>query len=254
MRGLRWLCVILSLTIEVRLKAAVHQEPNHCLTQIEDICSLFAFKPTIAKTKQFELLMSAGSILYRDKNKKWNFVSGTIRIETKKNMTLYTIIGSITLEPGIKWLRWEDKQLWVYSIEGNTQILLTSTLMKENNTPEGFYNWYGLVNRNGINEQGIPRTITGSNAKLTLSGIRKHNDLKLIQKRESRSLAMVSDFYKDVAQQMEDNAFQREQQASLKEMNRIQQEKRIRELFRKKFLSPVEDLDETPENDTNNQN
>ena len=63
-----------------------------------------------------------------------------------------------------------------------------------------------------------------------------------------------TDFYKDVAQQMEDNAFQREQQASLKEMNRIQQEKRIRELFRKKFLSPVEDLDETPENDTNNQN
>jgi hypothetical protein len=233
-------------SIEIRIKAA-QQEPHHCLSNLREPCSLFSFEPSMVKTKQFELTLASGAILYREKSGIWNFVSGTVRVSNSKALRLSTKVGTLLLGPGIKWLQWRDDKLWVFSLEGNGEVKLNSTLMQANFVPEGFFNWFSGVEKNGNNNQGVPRRIAPSVAGSVLPGFRKHRDLKLVEKFESRSIAMAAEFYQDVAQQMEDQAVHRQKETEKRELNRIQIEKKARDLFRQKYLGPVDFPEETSE-------
>lgn len=246
MKIFRWFVILMAMTLEVRLKAA-QQEPPECLSRKELPCSLFAFEPTRVKTKHVEMTLTVGAILYREKSGEWNFVSGTVRIANSKEIRLKTKIGAILLGPGIRWTQWRDEKLWIYSLEGTTDVKLFSSLLQVNAVPAGFYNWYGFVDKNGRNEQGMPRRIEPAVINSVLPGFKKHQDRKLVVKGESRSIAMASEFYHDIAQQMEDQATQRNQEAELRESRRIELEKRARDLFRQKYLGPVEFPDGDPE-------
>jgi hypothetical protein len=219
---------------------AVEQEPTDCLKNLGAACSIFAFAPARVKTKNLELGLASGSILFRARPNEWNFVAGTIRVAARRPIKIVTKVGTVTLGIGVSWLQWRDERLWVYVFEGPTAITLTESSMQYNAVPEGFYNWFGLIDRTGKNVQGVPRAITVTEAKMSLPGISRHPDLKMVTQRETRTIAMASEFYGDVAQRME-NAFSlREYQAEQEQRKRREKEKRAREMFRSKYLGPVE--------------
>ncbi len=249
MKLLRWFLVLMVFSLEIRVKAS-QLEPSHCLSNLNAPCSLFSFEPSNVKTKQFELTLASGTILYREKSGSWNFVSGTIRVISTKAVRLNTKVGTLFLGPGIKWLQWRDDKLWVFSLEGNSEVKLNSTSMLANSIPEGFYNWFSGVGKDGNNNQGIPRRVSPSLAATVLPGFKRHPDLKRVEKFESRSIAMAAEFYQDVAQQMEDQAFHRQQEAERRESIRLRTEKRARDQFRQKYLGPVD----FPEEESESQN
>lgn len=245
-RLLQLLALLVAFSLDVKLKAA-QQEPEQCLSQREKSCTLFTMEPTTLKMHELDLYLSAGTILYRSQQKDWNFVAGTLRVAAKKSMKLRTKIGEVVLYPGIQWLQWRDEKLWVYAIQGHTRIDLKASSLGVNLVPEGFVNWFGLIDRQGQNIQGIPKTIDGDVISRLLPGFQRSGDRKLISQSIHRMIATASEFYRDVAQEMEASALERERQKEQKEFQRKQAEKKIRDLFRQKYFSPVE----FPEDDPN---
>jgi hypothetical protein len=239
--------VILCFTVEVRVKAGVQQEPVDCLTDSSQVCSIFSFKPTSLHAGAVDFKLAAGTILYRDQRKEWNFVQGTLRVGASANVRLLTKVGEVLLAPGIQWLQWRDDKLWVYTLEGGAQVNLGSSPDQPSVVPSGFHNWYSLVNREGKNGQGFIRRINPAAARVFLPGFGSHPDYKATVKKESRSIAMASDFYGQVAQRMSDDVDARERAVREQAQRRLNEEKRIRQMFRDKYFSPVELSEDDPE-------
>ena len=238
----RWFTIFLCFAVEIRVKAAV-QEPPRCLATAEKPCSLFTSRPSVMKTADFELSMQAGSIIYRDVRQQWNFLSGTIRVATPKVLKINTRVGRLQLNPGIHWIQWREEKLWVYAIEGEAVIDLTASPLAGVTLVAGTYNWFGAIDRQGQNQVGIPRALEDDVLKTVLVGFAKHPDRSLVKKRVSRSIAMVSEFYKEIAQKMVQDSQEKQRAIEFKENQRRQFEKGLRDRFRSKYLGPV-DLDE----------
>lgn len=243
MRTFRWLLIFLCFSIDIRVKA-IEQEPLACLININEPCSIFTFKPMTTNLGKIELTMQPGSILYRDQNKEWNFLTGTIRISTKMPVKINTKVGVLTLGPGVQWLQWRDEKLWIYSVEGEARISLVSTNIQENVIVTGFYNWFGMIDRDGKNTQGIPRPLEGRLASTFLKGFAKHRDRKVVDKMVARNLAAAGDMYESIVAKMESDEREKRQAIERQENSRRQFDKGLRDLFRKKYLSPV-DADES---------
>lgn len=245
MRGFRWMMILLCFSIDVRLKA-IEQEPQACLKKVWEPCSLFTFRPKTTNLGPIKLTMQAGSILYRGHQGQWNFVAGVLRVANSKTVNLKTKLGDLTLLPGVTWLQWRDDKLWIYSVEGGVQVDLLSSLIQDNIVAAGFYNWFGAIDRDGRNQQGIPRYIDVAAAKKVLPGFAQHQDRKYLEKRLSRRIAMAADFYQTIIEQTEADERERQRAIEQKETQRRLFEKGIRDRFRNKYLSPV-DLDDGDE-------
>jgi hypothetical protein len=239
MKWLRFFFVIIALSLEVRVKA-FQQEPQSCLSNSGSPCSLFTKRPQTLQAKKFSVSLAAGSILYRDRADAWNFVTGTLRFKTSASTEIQTKVGRITLFPGIHWVQWREESLWVYSIEGFAEVKLQSSPLRVNVVPQGFYNWFGLIDHQGLNEQGVPRELTQNVVKSFLPGMSKHADLGLVAKGEDRAIANAAEFYKDIAQHVQDQVELREQRLERDRNARIEEERRMRQMFRQKYLGPVE--------------
>lgn len=249
MRWLRFIAVMMVFVIEVRVKA-IQQEPEKCLSEKNQECSLLAMRSSFIKTTAFDIEMQQGSILYRNSKSEWNLVSGTIRVVNSKWIKLKTKVGSIKLSPGVYWLRWVTDRLWVASLEGQVHLALVSNQLNQNILPEGFINWYGLINHQSVNEQGIPRAISLPFLKEVIPTIAHHSDRTLVEKKWSRSIAQVTDLYRDVVQMMEDSDLRKKAELERRALKRYNIEKEARELFRQKYLSPM-DLSNSLDEDNN---
>ncbi len=107
----------------------------------------------------------------------------------------------------------------------------------------GFYNWFGEIDHKGYNLQGIMKPLESSILKRFLPWTTNSEDLRLMIRRESRSIAQATEFYKDLAQSMENSFSNREK---MKEQQLRYQQYLANEAlqdFREKYLSPV-DFDE----------
>lgn len=249
MRVLRFLVVMMSFVIEVRVKA-VQQEPENCLTEKNQECTLLSLRSSYIKTTAFDIDMQKGSVLYRNNKSQWNLVSGTIRVANSKGVKLKTKVGSIQFSPGVYWVRWVTDRLWIASLGGQVSLSLISNQLKENILPEGFINWYGLINYKNVNEQGIPRAANLSFLREVIPVMAHHPDRTLVEKKWSRTIAQVTDLYRDVVQMMEDSDFRRKAEVERRALKRYQIEREAQELFRQKYLSPM-DLSNSLDEDNN---
>lgn len=249
MKWLRFFAVIMTFIIEVRVKA-IQQEPESCLSEKDQECSLLSMRSSFIKTASFEIDMQQGSVLYRNDKSEWNLVSGTIRVANSRGIKLKTKVGSIKLSPGVYWLRWVTDRLWVASLEGQVHLTLISNQLQQNILPEGFINWYGLINHQNVNEQGIPRAVSLSFLKEVIPTIAQHSDRTLVEKKWSRTIAQVTDLYRDVVQMMEDSDFRRKAEVERRALKRYEIERDAQQLFRQKYLSPI-DLSNSLDEDNN---
>lgn len=240
MKLIRFIAIILSLSLEIRVKAAPREEPVDCILSADKLCSLFAFSPSTVHIGKGKLNLAAGTILFRDKQKKWNFLEGTLRIESVHTFELLTRMGGIKVGPGVAWVKYNENRLWVYTISGLSRVELSSTAINENLVPEGFYNWFGLIDKSGESSQGMPRRITVTQASSFLPGFRNNADTSKITKVESRSIAMASEFYHDVAQGMQDAYVARVKENEQRIENKKKLDQSIRSMFRQKYFSPVD--------------
>jgi len=251
MKVIRILAILVSFVIEVRVKA-VQQEPNHCISNKNEECTLFSKNTSSIHTQTLKLTMMNGTVLYRSQKKKWNLITGTIRIsnQNNSNIKIQTKIGAVILEPGIFWLKWSTDKLWVISLEGTAHLELISNLLKNNILPEGFANWYTLINYKNSNYQGIPRAISLNSISDIIPDIIKHKDRTLVESKESRSISLASNFYHDVVQIGEDYEFKLQNTIENINLNYIKTEKEAEVLFREKHLSPI-DLSNSLNEDNN---
>jgi len=248
-KTLRLMAVLISFAIEVKVKA-IQQEPVDCLSNKEQTCSLFSMKQSLIDSPSFNINMMSGSALYRDDKKKWNLVSGTIRISNKEPIKIQTRVGKVSLKPGVYWMQWSDEKLWVVSLKGMARLELISNPLYNNILPEGFTNWYGLISYNKVNQQGIPRAIGLDFISEIIPSIFYHKDRSFIESRWSRSIAQSSDFYHDIVQQTEDLDQSRKKTIERMKLNRIKAEAEVQNLFRQKYLSPI-DLSHSLDEDDN---
>lgn len=239
MKLLRFLGVMLALTIEVRVKAAITQEPDNCIINKKTKCAIFANKPTVIKSKTLKLQLRSGTILYRNQNNEWNFVEGTIQIQTSNKTEIKTRVGTLSLNPGQHWVQWRDEKIWIYALEGIASIRLLSSESDTQIIPEGFVNWFGYIGSEDKNLKGVPKMISLDALDKSIGGLSSSESHKII-KMESRSLSMSSDFYRDIVQLMENQKRAHEVAMEKREAQKMKRQNNIRELFRAKYLSPVD--------------
>lgn len=238
MKWLRLLGIILSLTLEVRVRAA-EQDPGACLKNNIDKCAIFTNRPTTINSPNLTMKLRAGSILFRDRKREWNFVDGTMRVQTATDIKFKTRVGTLNLSQGAFWVQWKDEKIWVYAMEGEAQLELTSPELGKQIVPEGFVNWFGLIGSENKNLRGIPKIITLDFIKQKIGHL-SPSEIKSISNKESRSLVMASDFYRELVQTMEDQNRSAVEAAEKREARKIRRNKEIRDLFRAKYLSPVD--------------
>lgn len=249
MKFLRLFAVVMAFVVEVRVKA-FQQEPEQCLTQKNQECSLLSMHTSLVKTPIFTINMQQGSVLYRNHKSEWHLVSGTIRIASSKTIKLKTKVGSVKLSPGIHWMRWVTDRLWLASLKGQAQLNLISNQLDSNVLAEGFVNWYGLINYKNVNEQGIPRAASLKFLKEVIPSIAQHGDRTLVEKKVTRSIAQVAELYHDVVQMMENEDLRKKAEIEWRAFQRRKIEREAQELFRQKYLSPM-DLSHSLDEDNN---
>lgn len=249
MKVLRFFAVVMAFVVEVRVKA-FQQEPEQCLTQKNQECSLLAMQTSIVKTPAFTIDMQPGSVLFRNNKGEWHLVSGTIRIANAKLIKLKTKVGGVKLSSGVYWLRWVTDRLWLASLEGQAQLMLTSNPLPSNILAGGFVNWYGLINYKNVNEQGVPRAVSLKLLKEVIPTITQHRDRTLVEKKRSRSIAQATELYHDVVQMRENDELRRKAKVEWRSFQRRKIEKEAQELFRQKYLSPI-DLSHSLDEDNN---
>lgn len=239
MKRLRWLVIFLSLSVDIKLKA-IEQEPPACLTKDSHHCSLFTFAPRKVQIGEAEVTLYPGAILYRDQSKVWNLLSGTVRVESAAPFRMNTKVGSAHLGRGTQWMQWKNEKLWIFAIEGDARVDLHSTAMGENLVESGFFNWFGLINGEGVNLQGVPRPMESTRVSSILPMFLKHKDRKVIDKKLARHLASAGDMYSAVIAKMDLDRQEKQAEIDRRENNRRQFEKGLRDLYRNKYLGPVD--------------
>ncbi len=251
MKILRFIAILISFALEVRVKA-LQQEPLNCLNHIQQECALLSLKPSVLKTSSFSLEMQKEGILFRNQNRIWNLVSGVLRVQNTKKIQLEAQGGRVLLHPGgVYWLKSSsDNKLWIVVLKGRAELHLLSNVLVQNNLLEGFFNWYGDLNYQNFNQQGIPRAIELPRLVKLIPELRTHRDRTLIEKMTSRSLAQASHFYGEVVQTMERTAWQKKVNLEKRRLLRLQREKAIRDLFRQKYFGPI-DFSDPIEGDDN---
>ncbi len=239
MKFLRFLGIILALTIEVRVKAAISQDPDNCIINKNTKCAVFANKPTVIKSKTLNLQLRSGTILFRNQKNEWNFVDGTIQIQTANKTEIKTRVGTLSLNPGQHWVQWRDEKIWIYAMEGIASLRLLSSESDTQIIPEGFVNWFGYIGSEDKNLKGVPKMISLNTLDKSIGGLSSSVSNKILKK-ESRSLSMSSDFYRDIVQLMENQKRANELALEKREAQKMKRQNDIRELFRSKYLSPVD--------------
>lgn len=152
---LRALIIILSFTIEVRVKAAgkktnsgldsknYYLQPANCLKQ-DSACSV------VAKTGHFhfnknmtQIHAIKSSILKRETATSWNLISGVIWIQSSQTLDINTVYAKIQGANLNFWVVQKPKKI-IYRNLSNASLKLTLKNAKHVDVPAGFQVWVGL--------------------------------------------------------------------------------------------------------------
>lgn len=238
---IRWFFVFIFFTIEVRVKA-LELDPSFCIKNSEGLCSVYS---TAKKTKNkfetnsFKVSLGNDTLLFRDLKKKWNLVRGSLRVENKIPLQLKTKVGVLQLNSGIHFVKWEQEKLWVMSLLGQSYLELTASKLKLEKIPQGLGNWYGPIGSDNLNNKGVLRPLNMQLINEIGLEVVQRDDVLKIKKNELRTLAMVSELYKNVTQNMEDDYVKRVSAIERAEERKQQRAIKVRQIFRSRYLSPV---------------
>ncbi len=243
----------LASAIDIEVKALeLYQFPQNCLVEKNQDCLIISKKSgtQLQLSKNDTLMFGSQSLVYRQNLQEYNIIKGSIKWTTSTDVAKFkSIAGKFIIQPESEIIISQDKEkskTSVFVLKGSITINPNKPQNGNYSLPAGTMNWFGPINSNGSNTEGIPTALTWN---LLTSTIESSN-LKLVQNykqsiksREPANIEMISNFYHNLAKKI--GALHDQRIAREEKIQKENEEVRIRvkKLFRKKvdFQFPISD-------------
>lgn len=162
---LSFLIFLFCFTVEIRVKASNPQEqlnpplqkPEGCYGNKNNPC-VFSSGEKILKLQLSNgiLNLKNSTTLERNDKNHFQYLNGTIWIQSNEKMVIDSLYGSVESDRGEFWIVENDKKITIRSVIGLVKVNINSVTLE---IPEGFQVWISGKDNTGKNTYGVPENI-----------------------------------------------------------------------------------------------
>ncbi len=147
--------------VTLPLAKKVLMQPNECVLK-SSVCVVRTQENQkyILPFGESSAILDEKSLVIRESSDTVSLVKGRVWVKAvAKSVKVKSEFGTITGEPGTEvWVERRDKKL-IISVTKGMWLIHAKGAREPIRIDEGFQNWLGSVNQNGIAQTGIPRAI-----------------------------------------------------------------------------------------------